>query len=247
MIDRYAVVFTQSLLPPFMDVARALAQAHKTPAIDQTLPAKRAWGILAEHQSEPSAQVLQQSLAAAGLPCRVISENEIPPLPEAKAMAHMEPIAAERIILLGAAAVSFSTVSTKTVKEGPSAAQKIINTTVSMSTGIPLKLGGKTRVVEKTTTQTDRQFYLDIVLRDPLERRRISADHFDYSCLKERKGYQSFANFRLIIDDFMLQAPAAKLNHGIRILREKKPVVEMEYVSLADFERELRWRLTLPA
>jgi hypothetical protein len=245
MADFYAVVLTQPALPPFMEVARALAQARHTPALDQTVPAKRAWGILAEHQPEEVAQTLQQGLIQAGLPCRVIREDQMPSLPEAKPMTRMETPASERITLLGAAAVPHSTETTRKVKEGPSGAQRIINTTVMMSTGIPLRLGGKARVVEKTTTHTDRLFYLDIVLRNPWERRRIDAAHFDYSCLKERKSYQGFANFRLVIDDFIALAPAAALNHGIRVLQEKKPLLDMEYVSLADFERELRWRLTL--
>ena len=80
----------------------------------------------------------------------------MPSLPEATPMTQKETLPAERILVIGAAAVPHSTVTTKKVKEGPSGAQSIINTTVLMSTGIPLHLGGKTRVVEKTTTHTER-------------------------------------------------------------------------------------------
>jgi len=245
MSATFVVTLDALELPPTMEVAKALAKAHKTPVLDQTAFAKRAWGILAEHLAENEARALQQELKIAGLSCRLIKEDEFIAIPPATAMVRREAFDPGHLVVIGAAAIPFTTTTTTHVKEGPTAGQQVVNAAVLMSTGLPLHLGGKKRVIEKTTTHSDRLFYMDLILRDPWERYRIDAAQFDYACLNERKGMQSFANFRLLVDDFTREAPAARRNHGVQVLQNKRPILEMDYAALADYERELRWRLSL--
>jgi hypothetical protein len=149
------------------------------------------------------------------------------------------------LVLVSAAGITLTTTTTKTTKEGPSAAQKILSTGILLTTGLPIKIGGKERVVEKTQQQSELVFYLDLYYGQPLRRRRIDAQHFDYSFLKERKLYFVLGNFKLVLGDLLAAAPAAWRNHGAKVLLEGKPVQTMGYESLADLEREARWLLTL--
>lgn len=243
--ERFIVVLRDPELPPFMAVARALAHARGTPALDQTMAAKSAWGIVAEKLTAPEAQTLQQRLAGEGLACAVLPEAQLPMLAPSTPLLRWEPFDLARLRVVGAAAVPFTTTHTTKVKEGPGAGLKVVNAAIMMSTGLPIHLGGKERIVEKTTTQTDRLFYMDLLLDNPVAHYRIASHDFDYAHLKEKKSFQSFANYRQMILDLAAASPQAMLNHGVRVLRANRPIAEMLYASLAEYERELRWRLQL--
>jgi len=243
--DSFAVILNALVIPPFMTLAKALASVDKTPVLDHIVQAKSSWGILAEHQPEALAQALHQGLTKAGMPSLCVRDAQVVVPPEPILMTALETLDFKRVVMIGVAGVPEVTVKTTHVKEGPSAGQKILNTTVLMTTGIPLKLGGKTRVVEKTSTQTESLFFLDLVLENPFERRRMDALNFNYACLDARKGYQALGNLRLLVEDLFRLAPQADINHGVRLFQEKRPLNEMGYATLADLDRELRWRLTL--
>ena len=58
---------------------------------------------------------------------------------------------------------------------------------------------------------------------------------------------ESNGNFKVLVSDFVQEAPQAWRNHGTRVLLENKPLQTMGYESLEDLERESRWLLTLVA
>jgi hypothetical protein len=128
----FAVIVSSLELPPFMEVSRALAKAKKTPVLDQTVTAKRAGGIVAEHLAEPDATALQQALVAAGLPCRVIPEEIFLALPEARLITQLDLFDPARVVLIGAASVPFSTVTKTMTKEGPSAGHQVLNAAIDV-------------------------------------------------------------------------------------------------------------------
>ena len=228
-----------------MALAKALAAVRKTPLQDQMIAAKRSWGILAENLSETDAQDLVQQLRPGGVETIMLPQSALTSLPEAKPAALYDPLASAKPVLLAAAAITVTSTTTKSVKEGPSAAQKVLNTAILLGTGLPIKIGGKERTVEKTQQQSDLAFFMDVYYPAPLRRFRVDAAHFDYSFLTERKLFQIFGNFKLLVGDLAKGSPEAWHNHGTKILLEGKPIQTMGYGSLADLERESRWLLTL--
>jgi hypothetical protein len=230
-----------------MIVAKALAAVRKTPLQDQIGPAKGGWGIVADNLAETDAQSLARNVGALGVPCIAVPASTVVQLPAPQAMTRMDPALFPTVVLMAAAGFTVTSTTTKTVKEGPSAAQKVLSTGILLTTGLPISIGGKDRMVEKTQQQSDRVFYVDLLCKEPLRRFRVDAQRFDYSYLKERKLYQVFGNFKLLVGDFAQAAKGAWRNHGARILLDNKPIQTMGYESLADLERETRWLLTLQA
>jgi len=114
-----------------------------------------------------------------------------------------------------------------------------------MSTGLPIKIGGRKRPAEKTHEEHGLAFYAELHYEDPSRRLQIDASHFDFSCLGERMLYQAQGNLKLLIGDVVRAAPEAWANHGTRVLLEGRPIRTMGYRSLEDLEREARWLLTL--
>ena len=241
----FAVILTRPEQREPMALARALAAIRKTPVQDQVMPAKNGWGIVAENVGAEEAQRLVESLSQAGLESKVVPS--MASLPEAQALTRWDPAILEQLALIAAAGVTVTSTTTKTVKEGPTAAQKILSTGILLTTGLPIKIGGKERTVQKTQQLSDLAFFVDVICKDPLRRLRIDAQHFDYSFLKERKLYFLMGNFKLLVGDLAQAAPAAWRNHGARVLLENQPIQTMGYDSLADLERETRWLLTLQA
>jgi hypothetical protein len=244
-MSEFIVLLARSDAKDFMALAKALAAARKTPLQDQMIAAKNCWGILAEHQSETAARQLVQALEASGVESTILPAAFLVQLPKAEPAATMEFIPSAQLVLVAAAAITIDSTTTKSVKEGPSAAQKVLSTAILLGTGLPIKIGGKERTVEKTQHHSDLVFYLDLLYQNPSRRLRIDALHFNYTFLKERKLYQVLGNFKLLVGDLVKAAPKAWQNHGTRVLVENKPLQTMGYGSLTDLERETRWLLTI--
>ena len=230
-----------------MVLAKALAAARKTPVQDQMIAARSAWGIVAEKLAEAEAKALVATLAASGLECAACPTSSLVQLPGADPATKLEALPASPLVLIAVAAITVTTETTTTEKRGPTGAQKIMSTALSLGTGLPIKLGGRTRTVEKTQQHQNLVFYADLHYEGPFRRLRIAAAKFDFSCLKERMLYQAQANLKLLIGDLARAAPDAWQNHGTKVLLEAKPIQTMGYGSLKDLERESRWLLTLRA
>ena len=228
-----------------MPLAKALASARQPPLQDQMMTAKNSWGILAENLSEADARHLVESLQTAGVESIAKPAESLATLAKAEPAATMESIPTSQLVLIAAAAITTTSTTTKSVKEGPNAAQKVLSTAILLGTGLPIKIGGKERIVEKTQTHSDLAFFVDLLYKDPPRRLRVDALHFNYAFLKERKLYQGLGNFKLLVGDLVKAVPEAWKNHGTRVFMENKPLQTMGYGSLADLERETRWLLTL--
>jgi len=239
----FSVILTRPEQREPMVVAKAMAAIRKTPVQDQVSAAKSGWGIVASHLEAQEAQHLAKELSVAGLESKVCSA--LATLPDFQALTKWESTFCDGLDLIAAAGITVTSRTTKSVKEGPSATQKILSTGILLTTGLPIKIGGKDRIVEKTQQHSDLLFYVDLVYRNPSRRWRIDAQRFDYSFLKERKLYFLMGNFKLLLEDLEKGAPSAWINHGTRVLRDNKPIQTMGYESLEDLERETQWLLTL--
>lgn len=243
--SRYAVILTRPEIAEPLVLGKALAAARKTPLQDQMPAAKGAWGIVAENLDEAHAENLVNELRKSSVECSVILESSLVSIPAAQPLGRIDPATLEQPFLIAAAGVTVTSTTTRTIKEGPTAGQKMLNTAILLGTGLPIKLGGKERTIEKKQTTSDCIYYLDLIFNEPLRHLRVDAQHFDYSFLKERKLYQVFGNFKLLVEDMVRAAPAALRNHGTKVLLEGKPIQTMGYDSLEDLDREIRWLLTL--
>jgi hypothetical protein len=228
-------------------LAKGLAAVRETPVQDQMLVARRAWGIVAEDLSESEARALGQALRSSGVECAVGPTAALAKLPAAEAAGTVDGLPATHPILIAVAGITVTTETTRTEEKGPSGGQKIASVAIMMSTGLPIKIGGRKRSVEKTKEEQSLVFYADLYYEGPSRRLQIDASHFDFSCLEERMLYQAQGNLKLLIGDLVQAAPKAWTNHGTRVLLEGRPIRTMGYGSLGDLEREARWLLTLRA
>jgi hypothetical protein len=228
-------------------LAKALAAVRGTPVQDQALVARRAWGIVADDLSEADAKALGKALRSAGVECAVGPTAALAELPSVETVAAVDALPAAQPILIAVAAITVTTTTTKTEKKGPSPGQKAASAAIMMATGLPIKVGGRKRSVEKTQQEQSLAFYAELHYETPSRRVQIEASHFDFSCLKERMLYQAQGNLKLLIGDLVGAAPEAWTNHGARVLLEGRPIRTMGYGDLEDLEREARWLLTLRA
>jgi len=240
-----SVILATPEYPDIMALAKALAAIRRAPVQDQVHVAKRAWGIISEHLSEADAGTLVDSLRRAGIECRVVAGEAIAPLPPAETLLKMEAGVADSLALIAAAGYTVVSAVAGTGTEGPKSALKIINAGILLTTGLPIKLGGKERKGTKTHEVSETVYQIDLVGGTPHRRWRVQASHFDYSFLKERKQYQSFANFKLLLGDLVAASPQAWRNRGTQAILSGQPLHTMGYETLADLEREAKWLLTL--
>ena len=230
-----------------MALARALAAARGTPVQDQVITARRAWGIVEEDLTEAEATALAKTLTASGVECIARPASSLARLPDAESVTALEALPADRPALVAVAGLTIMSTRTTTEKKGPTAAQKVASTAIMLGTGLPIKVGGRKRTVEKTERREALAFYSDLHYEASSRRLRIDAARFDFSCLGERMLYQGQGNLKLLIGDIVQGTPDAWRNHGARVLLEGRPIRTMGYGSLADLEREARWLLTLRA
>ncbi len=228
-----------------MQLAKALAAIRGTPVQDQVLVARGAWGIVADDLSEMEAKSLGQALRSAGVRCAAGPVNALARIPAAEMLSTFGDMPAARPTLMAVAGLSVRTEKTTSVKKGPSGAQKAASTAIMMTTGIPIKIGGRKGKVEKTRSEESLAFFVDLYYENPARRLRIDASSFDFSCLDQRMLYQAQGNLKLLMGDLVQASPESWLNHGARVLLEGRPIRTMGYRSLDDLEREARWLLTL--
>lgn len=243
----YAVLLLDRDAHDPLVLAKALGAVRGTPFHDEVLQAKRAWGIVEDALSADEAKALGHALREAGVPCAIGPTSAIASPPAAETIRSVDALPSPHPILVAVAALTIITETKATEIQGPSGAQKAASIAITMTTGIPLNIGGKKRKVETTREEQSLSFFADLVYPDPARRLRIDASHFDFSCLGGRKAYQAQANLKVMVGDLLAAAPDAWRNHGARVLLEGQPIRTMGYASLEDLEREERWLLTLRA
>jgi hypothetical protein len=245
MAAEYIVLLSRPESVDVMALARALAAVRKTPLQDQISVAKSAWGIVAEHLPENAARSLCDALNCASIPTTVCEEHSLVALPEPELIRRIEPGWSEGLSLIAAVTFTQSSTTGREKATGPSAAQRLLNTGIFLTTGLPIHVGPKKQVVKSEKTQSELAFYLDLYYTTPMRCRRIDGLQFDYSFLKDRRTYQALANFKQLLQDCVAGSPNALQNLGTRTLVRNQPLTGLGYSSLSDLERESRWLLTL--
>jgi len=257
---RYAVLLARLEELKLPDIAKALSAFRKVPIQDAARNARNCWGLPAENLEKDEAQELSARLKENGveslsLPQSLIEESPAP-LPTTSLefrpdailvnlkSSQSELLAKENIRLIAAVGLKQTITTTMKVKEGPSPTQKALSMGLLLA-GLPIRIGGASREVEKKKETTELFFILDLCLRKPVRRFRIDALDFNFSCLKARMGYTAPQNFRTLIQEMSRLCPQAIKNRGTQILLDGAPVASMGYDAITDLDRESRWLLTL--
>lgn len=261
----FHVLVSSSELPTTEKTAQVIARFTGGVAIDARQKAKTAWGFLGENLSEDEARRLAAVSAEMGVAARVVPGASVvhPPAPvpvhwlraAPEGLFYIpgttekaeRPVPWESVRLLSAAPLKETTTFTKTVKEGPTPGERAVGLGIMMVTGLPVGMG-KSKEVKKTTSQTELFMYLDVFAQAPEGPLRLHVDgqKFNYGALGDAKGHDIFGNLRLLMQGVHGGLPPATLrNHGVRGMLAGKPLSSLGYETQNDYEKEIRWLLTI--
>ena len=130
---------------------------------------------------------------------------------------------------------------------GGTAGERAVSMGLMMVTGLPVGMG-KSKEVKKTTSQTELFMYLDVFAETPEGPVRLHVDgqKFNYGALGDAKGHDIFGNVRLLMQGLSGGlSPSALRNHAVRGMLAGKPLSTLGYETQNDYEKEIRWLLTI--
>jgi len=262
-MDKYAVLLKnpKTYHPP--TIAKVIQAFREIPYQDAIHLARASWGILGENLEKVKAENLIDLLPVASLEGVLWPQDKLSDLPMAKALTGLEfSDDTLRINIKGGesqvfswseikitAAAGFNSETFKVTKQekGSSFGQKMMDVGILMSTGIPMGLFRKKKEAVQSQRSVDFMYFMDLFFKDSLERYRIDAQAFDYSCLKEKMVYNVLGNLRALITEITQKGKGSLWNKGVRDILESRPVSSMDYRSLDEIERECRWLACLTA
>jgi hypothetical protein len=258
----FFVILSRPEIPPIDTVSGVLSAAFGISRMDAVLLAKKSWGFLGERLSEGAARSLASAAERAGVAVRTLSESDltspstIEPIHQAGCSAEgfrflhrgaEHGLSWDRLRLIGAANLREEARVMKNVKQGPTGAQRVMGMGLTMMTGIPIRLGGKSKEVQKAVRQADYFYYMDLffLTDEGLTQFHIPAQGFNFAYLGNRREPSVMNNFRLFLEDLAAAAPHAVKNKGAEIILAGRPQASMGYDSPEDYEKECRWLLNL--
>lgn len=252
----HVVILGESKEIPTVQIAEALAAHKKIPFQDAIHDVRVSWGFLGHNLAEMEAHELAAALISKGIPAQALPVDSLRDLPIAqfvKALelrgaelvltlpsGEMHSVAYDQIKVIAGTGLTVREVSKEKVTEGRTNTQKMVNVGLLLS-GIPLSVGKRKTVVEKTTVKEDILFYLDLLVEGPTRRFRIDAQALSYSFLKERMLHNTLQNFKTLLGELTRSAPQAHVNRGTRFLVKNQILTQMGYESFSDLERETLW------
>ena len=256
--DSYHVALARPL-PEMKKLADAMEEFHRFSFEEGMAAAKQAWGFAGEDLTRANADLLAAKCAKHGIKTTIIPSKEISSLRPVKEIektaispsglnwtTHEKEtgfLSFESVNIIAAAPIKIETIKVQVSTEGPSSLERISKTAVTLTTGIPLGFGGKSKEVRKEIRQTELTFLLDIISTD--ERLRINSDKFDYTCLGKKKEYSSQLNFRVLLEELASFALKAEKNQGAQAILAKQPLNMLPYKTEKHLEKECRWMLTI--
>jgi hypothetical protein len=258
--ESYAVVLggKEGLLPDVL--ARVLAAFRGVTVLDAAMAVRRARGILAERLDRAAAEDLAGRLRAEGIAAASVPASVLAELPPALLLSKAAPgptglrvvvrgegerlVPWDRLRLAAVAPFKETVYRKVTSNEGPSGQQVAMSVGITAITGMPVRLGaGKKQ--ERSVPKSEFHLFLDLLLEYPAERLRVDAGRFDFSGLGDLMTYAGLTNTRTLLSACLAAAPRACRSPGADLLLTGGQLSSLGYESLADFEREERWLLTV--
>ncbi len=241
----FAVVQRELTAP---NAEQLIAAFRASPSIvdhDARRTVRRRFGILAENLSATEARNVAGTLDGLGVPAAAVDMDELPALPAARsfkrvdpvdealtfydALGRPQPLAWERVVLVAAGQIANIRVE-RTAR------------IISMQSSHDFEAD----VVYEHRHVEEHDVALELVLENPSQRWRATADALLFNYLGPRRQARRFDNFPLLVADILQRAPRAAINRGCASLGggEADPLRHITpYASRQDFEKELVWLL----
>ena len=247
----FSVIFKTEKLPPVQTVSKIIYEFKQILIYDAARISNKNYGFAGENLTEPDADRLISICSKNGIEAMKVENEKIKKFNNPTTITNLsfenqnlnyklnDAISShklEDISVLACAQIEYNVSKTITTKEGPSAGEKAIRIGIMMTTGLPIGTG-KGKEVKKEIKNTETTSYLDIVFINEVHL-RINSDHFDYSCLKEKKTYSTNMNFKLLSAQISSLCPKALKNSPLFDLIENKPL-SIRYESITDMEKDL--------
>ena len=247
-------------------VTELLARAMKVPAIDARRMARRSWGFLGERMEEDAAKALVLEATRAGMDTLLLDESELAlnvPVHRLSSgrcaedgfrfTTGTDPVEKSvpwsGVRALCAAGLREEWSQTKTVKEGPTAQQKLIGLGITLATGLPVSVG-KSKEVKKVTKESEFFLYMDLFVSGMGEgpvHLHARAEEFNFAGLGERMRPDVMTNFKSFLQDLAARSSGAFRNKGFQTLLAGQPFSLMGYDGSDDYRKEGLWLATLAA
>ncbi len=259
-MENYSVLIAKTELPDKKRLAGALEEFYKITEERALQMAANSWGFAGESLARDKAELLSEKCKEYKIDTLAINTKDTFLLPPGKIFTKgaLKPeglnytletgesgfMAWERISLIAAAPVKEEKIKILTIGQPFSAVKKLSSMAITLTTGIPISLGGKKQET-KQITEVELIFYLDIFCSVSPGRLRMRADHFDFSCLGKKKEFSSTLNFRNLLEELSIRTTKSLRNKGMQSILSQEPLYGLGYSSVSALEKECIWLLTV--
>lgn len=242
----YSILQKDLTIPPVEALKRAFRTVKFLTEVDAYTLANDAYGILVKRLSRENAVALQGVLAREGVETEIVEDRLLPALPPTKFVHRLDcqpdglmvydPLQRSfrleygHVMLIAAGDVRLN--EFKQVRK----TREIV--------GYDGEGRAHYDTIVETSTKEERNYHfcLELVLSRAVQRFSLTADKFSFSYLGERKTDDLTANFTLLVQDLVRQAPHAAINRGAYYLRENAQPL-FSYPSKNAFFEEITWLL----
>jgi hypothetical protein len=254
----YIVILSQPESYDLQKLADILAPFLSMPRMDVVMQLKRTWGLLHRTQDMNEAQNLQAELNQESIETFILDASEMKEAPSLKVLKEAR-VEREGLVfkeedqekslswdsfglMCAGQVLAMTQVKKRTIGDAK-VARRVAETGLTPLTALRIshaRLKGKEVVEKKTSTS----FLLDLIAADDSESIRILGESFNYSCLKERMGYNVPMNFKNLYTDISKLLPSVIKNQGAWAM-EADDMAKMRYTDVSHYENEKRWLMQL--
>lgn len=220
---QFAVLQKELRSPSADQLKRAFRSFSNLTDADAVRLAVGAHGILMRHESHDAARAFQQALQAEGVPAALVSEDDLPQLPEPKMLNRLE--------LSSAGLGVFDVLGRPTLIPWPevsllaAGAVGDIEVNRTRTERTELRFSPVFGVWPKQVTESrrkvnsDSHLLLEMLVGDGATRYQIEAARFPFKLLLDRPELSTTEKFIWLVRELCANATSATLNGGVRWLR----------------------------
>jgi hypothetical protein len=256
----YSVLFRQFPLEHLDALAPIVAEAYGIPDYDARTKIRKGWGFLDRNATETEARRVAEAIGDQVGGIVVIENAQLRSVSNPKVITGFESVENgvalrlqspqepprmvewSEISIVAAGRFSEEIIQREAGGDQQKMAGMLMGVGVFMVTGIPPGMlgGGKKKKKDEKPAKTVRVITFARIVTTGGEQFAFSPDHFDFTCLAERKQINAAANFRAVLGELSSRS-SAQVNLGARLLLDNRSLTFANYGGLHDFETELLW------
>ena len=237
----FAVLQKTLDIPPVEKIEQALKSIEGFTRLDAYTFANDAYGILVKNLSAEQANAFAQALYVQGVETDVVSQSELPALPQTK-FVHQLDCTTDGLTIYDSIGRSFS-LEWKYVMMIAAGCVRMIDFE-RMTKTIWETDGQGNRYPRTDSSSFEKQndhMLLEIIVSGAVLRYSASAEKLRFGYLGERRTKSLPQNFALLVQDLTAFAPNAMLNRGAFFLKQNENL--FSYPSKNAFFEEITWLL----